>query len=63
MNGIISSTKDDKNKLTNKLKKSPSMVGLDLAKIVSTKNIYNWSDKGKYKVAAIDFGIKKNKRG
>ena len=60
MNGIISSTKDDKNKLTNKLKKSPSMVGLDLAKIVSTKNIYNWSDKGKYKVAAIDFGIKKN---
>ena len=60
MNGIISSTKDDKNKLTSKLKSSPSMTGLDLAKTVSTKNIYNWSDKGKYKVAAIDFGIKKN---
>ena len=60
MNGIISSIKDNKNKLTSKLKSSPSMTGLDLAKIVSTKNIYDWSDKGEYKVAAIDFGIKKN---
>ena len=60
MNGIISSTTDNKNKLTSKLKSSPSMTGLDLAKNVSTKNIYEWSDKGEYKVAAIDFGIKKN---
>ena len=60
MNGIISSTTDNINKLTSKLKSSPSMTGLDLAKIVSTKNIYDWSDKGKYRVAAIDFGIKKN---
>ena len=60
MNGIISSTTDNKNKLTSKLKSSPSMTGLDLAKIVSTKNVYDWSDKGEYRVAAIDFGIKKN---
>ena len=60
MNGIISSIKDNKNKLTSKLKSSPSMTGLDLAKIVSTKNIYDWSDKGEYRVAAIDFGIKRN---
>ena len=60
MNGIISSIKDTKNKLTSKLKSSPSMTGLDLAKIVSTKNIYDWSDKGEYRVAAIDFGIKRN---
>ena len=60
MNGIISSTTDNKIKLTSKLKSSPSMTGLDLAKIVSTKNIYDWSDKGEYRVAAIDFGIKKN---
>ena len=60
MNGIISSTTDNKNKLTSKLKSSPSMTGLDLAKNVSTKNIYEWSDKGEYRVAAIDFGIKKN---
>ena len=37
MNGIISSTTDNKNKLTSKLKSSPSMTGLDLAKNVSTK--------------------------
>ena len=60
MNGIISSTTDNKNELTSKLKSSPSMTGLDLAKIVSTKNVYDWSDKGEYRVAAIDFGIKKN---
>ena len=60
MNGIISSTTDNKNELTSKLKSSPSMTGLDLAKIVSTKNVYDWSDKGEYRGAAIDFGIKKN---
>ena len=60
MNGIISSTTDNKINLTSKLKSSLSMTGLDLAKIVSTKNVYDWSDKGEYRVAAIDFGIKKN---
>ena len=60
MNGIISSITDDKNKLKNNLKNYPSMEGLDLAKLVSTKSIYHWSSKGKYKVAAVDFGIKRN---
>jgi carbamoyl-phosphate synthase small subunit len=60
MNGIISSITDNKNKLINKLKNYPSMEGLDLAKLVSTKSIYHWSSKGKYKVAAVDFGIKRN---
>ena len=36
------------------------MEGLDLARLVSTKNIYDWSNSGKYKVAAVDFGIKRN---
>mgnify|MGYP001364130138 FL=1 len=60
MNGIISSITDDKNKLKNNLKNYPSMEGLDLAKLVSTKSIYHWSSKGKYKVAAVDFGVKRN---
>ena len=60
MNGIISSKTDNIDKLTTKLNDAPSMEGLDLAKIVSTKKIYQWSEKGRYKVAAIDFGIKKN---
>ena len=60
MNGIISAIDSDVDSLSNKLKKAPSMDGLDLAKVVSTKRIYKWSETGKYKVAAIDYGIKRN---
>ena len=60
MNGIISSRVDELDVLAIKLNEAPSMEGLDLAKVVSTKTIYQWSEKGKYKIAAIDFGIKKN---
>ena len=61
MNGIISSIDLDIDSLQNKLNKSPEMSGLDLAKEVSTKKVYKWpGDGGDYKVAAIDFGIKKN---
>ena len=60
MNGIISSKTVNIDELANKLNDAPSMEGLDLAKIVSTKKIYQWSERGRYKIAAIDFGIKKN---
>ena len=60
MNGIISSVDTDINSLSYKLKNAPSMNGLDLAKVVSTKEIYKWSESGKFKVAAIDYGIKRN---
>ena len=58
MNGIISSVDNDLVNLSNKLKKAPSMNGLDLAKTVSTKKVYKWSQTGQFKVAAIDYGIK-----
>ena len=60
MNGIISSVDNDLVNLSNKLKKAPSMNGLDLAKTVSTKKVYKWSQTGQFKVAAIDYGIKRN---
>ena len=60
MNGIISSKTDNIDELVSNLNDAPSMEGLDLAKIVSTKKIYQWSENGRYKIAAIDFGIKKN---
>ena len=61
MNGIISSKELDNSKLINKLKKHPQMEGLDLAKIVSCKKSYWWNKpNNKYKIAAIDFGIKHN---
>mgnify|MGYP001230472436 FL=1 len=60
MNGIISSKDLDIHSLEKKLKKFPDMNGLDLAKDVTTQKKYKWPGKGRYKVAVIDFGIKKN---
>ena len=60
MNGIISSNDLDIQSLDKKLKKFPDMNGLDLAKVVTTQKKYKWPGKGRYKVAVIDFGIKKN---
>ena len=36
------------------------MTGQDLAKVVSTKEMYKFSELGKYKVAVLDFGVKRN---
>ena len=61
-------------KLTNSSIKWPGLNGLDLAKIVTTKKKYTWkgfktwkkergfekNKKKKYKIIAIDYGIKKN---
>ena len=60
MNGIISSKDLDIHSLEKKLKKFPDMNGLDLAKDVTTQKKYKWPGKGQYRVAVIDFGIKKN---
>jgi len=60
MNGIISSKDLDIQSLEKKLKKFPDMNGLDLAKDVTTQKKYKWPGKGQYRVAVIDFGIKKN---
>ena len=60
MNAIISSSELNNKKLINKLKKHPSMNGLDLAKIVTCEKQYNWNNNNGYKVAAIDYGVKHN---
>ena len=63
MNGIISSTIVNVERLKSKLSKAPSMNGLDLAKVVTTKKKFCWPNNNKkmyYKVAAIDYGIKHN---
>ena len=61
MNGIISCIDVDTKSLKSKLNQIPSMEGLDLAKVVTTKKNYKWSKDSKpYKVAAIDYGIKLN---
>ncbi len=62
MNGLISSENISKEKMRNYLQSLPSMDGLDLAKKVSCKEAYlfNPNLNKKYRVAAFDFGIKKN---
>jgi carbamoyl-phosphate synthase small subunit len=61
MNGIISSADEDIEHLQQKLAQAPDMNGLNLAQEVTTKASYQWNSNGsRFKVAAIDFGIKQN---
>jgi carbamoyl-phosphate synthase small subunit len=61
MNAIISSEILDENELIERVKKIPSMSGMELSSKVSTKDTYISGDQnGPYKVALIDFGVKKN---
>jgi carbamoyl-phosphate synthase small subunit len=61
MNAIISSEILDVEQLKEKLAAVPAMDGLELSSQVSTQEPYFYgSPEAKYKVAAVDFGIKKN---
>jgi carbamoyl-phosphate synthase small subunit len=61
MNAIISSEILDLEELKAKLNAVPAMDGLELSSQVSTEKPYFYgSPDAKYKVAAVDFGIKKN---
>ncbi len=61
MNAIISTEIDDLDKLKKQLDEVPNMNGLELASKVSTKKPYFvGDDNAKYKISALDLGIKKN---
>lgn len=65
MRGIISTEDFDLDSLAGKMKKIPSMEGADWVKEVTTPKVYVWSGNAqegqkKFKVAAIDCGIKFN---
>lgn len=61
MNAIISSTELDVAVLKKELEKVPSMDGLELSSFVSTKTSYTSGEEtSKYRVALVDFGVKKN---
>ena len=61
MNAIISTEIDDIEQLQQKLNNVPDMVGLELASKVSTKAPYYFGNpEAKYKIAALDLGIKQN---
>lgn len=61
MNAVISTETDDLEALKERLREVPEMKGLELASRISTKEPYFVGNpEAKYKVAALDFGIKKN---
>ncbi len=61
MNAIISTNISSIDSLKSKLAKVPSMEGLELSSFVSTKKAYTIGNiNSSYKVAVIDFGVKKN---
>lgn len=62
MNGLISTEHFDSKTLSQKLKETPHMVGLNWVDSVTTKEKYIWKSDGpvRFKVAAIDCGIKFN---
>ncbi len=61
MNCILSSEEADIDTLKQQLSKVPSMDGLELASVVSTKETYTLGNEdSEIRVAVIDFGVKKN---
>ena len=61
MNAVISTDVENVDKLKTELAKMPSMKGLELASKVSTKEAYYFGNKNaKYKISALDIGIKLN---
>jgi carbamoyl-phosphate synthase small subunit len=71
MRGVVSSIELDADKLVAKARAIPTIDGLDLAKVVSTKEPYKWTagmidgkvidpGKARHKVVAYDYGIKRN---
>lgn len=60
MNAIISTDDSDIEKLKNKLKKFPGLLGRDLVKEVTIKEPFVFSGKGSCKVVVLDCGVKYN---
>ncbi len=61
MNCIISSEDTDVESLKSRLKQVPSMNGLELASVVSTKEVYeSGNPHAPIRIAVYDFGVKRN---
>ncbi len=61
MNGIISSEIMDEKQLQQRLEEVPSMAGLELSSLVSTKEPYTLGNiDSSLRVAVLDFGVKRN---
>ena len=60
LKAVLSTTDPDEKALVKKAKDSPGLLGIDLVKEVVAQKSYEWNSKGRYKVIALDCGIKFN---
>jgi carbamoyl-phosphate synthase small subunit len=60
MKAVISTEDLNPERLIEKAKSSPSLVGRDLVKDVTSQKTYNWNENGEYNVVVIDTGVKYN---
>ncbi len=60
MKAVISTEDLNPESLIEKAKNSPSLIGRDLVKDVTSKKTYRWNENGKYNVVVIDTRIKYN---
>lgn len=60
MKAVLSTTDQNTASLVKKAKDSPGLLGVDLVKEVMAPKKYDWNEKGRFKVVAIDCGIKFN---
>ena len=60
LKAVLSTEDLDEKSLVKKAKESCGLLGIDLVREVVCKKPYAWNKKGKYKVVAIDCGIKLN---
>ncbi len=60
MKAVLSTIDLNEESLIRKAKTSPGLEGIDLVKEVAAQKSYEWNTKGKFKVIALDCGIKFN---
>ncbi len=60
MKGVISTEDPDQDSLIEKARTAPGLVGRDLVKEVTCRQVYEWNNNGKYRVLVIDCGVKHN---
>lgn len=60
LKAVLSTTDTDETNLIKKAKASTGLIGRDLVKEVVSQKSYEWNTKGRYRVVAIDCGIKFN---
>jgi len=60
MKAVLSTKDNDVQNLVRKAREYPGIIGIDLVKEVTSREIYNWNEKGKYKIVVVDCGTKFN---